>query len=175
MGLISRVILSGSAASLLSAAAVALRSKTDAGAAFQGVNDTSHWIWGDIAFQQSRPTLRYTVPGFVIHHLSGIFWGFLFEHLLDRQLTGRAENNPSAIVQTSSPVPPRPRIKSQDICRTAALVSAIANIVDFKFTPQRLTPGFEQHLSRKSLSIVYLSFAAGLAAVALARQRKTPS
>jgi hypothetical protein len=53
------------------------------------------------------------------------------------------------------------------------VVAAIANVVDFKLTPQRLTPGFEKHLSKRSLAIVYVSFAAGLAAAAYVRQRRS--
>ena len=46
----------------------------------------------------------------------------------------------------------------------AAATSALACFVDYRVTPQRLTPGFERRLSRKSLALVYAAFAIGLAA-----------
>lgn len=58
----------------------------------------------------------------------------------------------------------------------AAAVSAVANIVDFRLTPQRFTPGFERHLSRRSLALVYTAFGIGLFAAAQLRtqhQRQT--
>lgn len=53
----------------------------------------------------------------------------------------------------------------------AAATSAIACVVDFQYTPERLTPGFEHHFSRRALAGVYAMFALGLAAGALAVRR----
>ena len=49
----------------------------------------------------------------------------------------------------------------------AAIITTAAYAVDFHFTPQRLTPGFEHRLSNRSLLTVYGAFALGLAATAL--------
>ena len=49
----------------------------------------------------------------------------------------------------------------------AAVITTTAYAVDFHFTPQRLTPGFEHRLSKRSLLTVYAAFALGLAATAL--------
>ncbi|MDI1261530.1 hypothetical protein [Aquabacterium sp.] len=56
-------------------------------------------------------------------------------------------------------------------------MTAVAALADFKMVPERLTPGFEHHLSRKSLWLTYGVFAAGLAlalAVLATRDGKGP-
>jgi hypothetical protein len=54
----------------------------------------------------------------------------------------------------------------------AAATSVLACFVDYRLTPDRLTPGFEKRLSRRSLFVVYALFAAGLAAGTLLQTRK---
>ncbi len=41
--------------------------------------------------------------------------------------------------------------------------SALACFVDYRLTPHRLQPGFEQRLSRPALAGVYLAFGVGIA------------
>ena len=54
--------------------------------------------------------------------------------------------------------------------------SAIACVADFKLTPERLTPGYEHRISRKSLAATYLLFAVGLVLGSLAlRARRGPA
>lgn len=45
----------------------------------------------------------------------------------------------------------------------AAAAAAVAYFVNYRLTPERLTPGFEHRLSRKSMTAVYACFALGLA------------
>lgn len=40
----------------------------------------------------------------------------------------------------------------------------MACFVDCKMTPERLRPGYEEHVSKRSLALVYGAFAVGLAA-----------
>jgi hypothetical protein len=47
---------------------------------------------------------------------------------------------------------------------SAAAAAATACAVDYTITPERLTPGFEHHLSKSSMVVVYAMFALGLAA-----------
>lgn len=54
----------------------------------------------------------------------------------------------------------------------AAATSAVACFTDYRLTPRRLQPGFEQRLSTASLTAVYAAFAFGLAAGALAAHRR---
>lgn len=56
---------------------------------------------------------------------------------------------------------------SRDLTRQRVGVRAlgtatVACIVDYTITPRRLTPGFEKRLSKRSIALVYLAFAAGL-------------
>lgn len=151
MNILSRVIISGSVASILSAAVIALRSRHDHGSAIQGANDISHWVWGDEAYTEPRPRWKFTAPGLLIHSFSSIFWAYFYEKLLSWQQRRNNTLTPTAI------------------CGSAAAITALANVVDFKFTPSRLTPGFEKHLTKPSLALVYLAFGVGLAMTAQCR------
>ena len=46
---------------------------------------------------------------------------------------------------------------------SAGVAAATACLIDYKLTPRRLTPGFEHHLSTRSMTVVYATFAIGLA------------
>jgi hypothetical protein len=49
--------------------------------------------------------------------------------------------------------------------------AAFALLVDYKLTPSRFKPGFEKHLSRPSIALVYAAFGIGLAARELTSAR----
>jgi hypothetical protein len=136
-------LVSGTAASIASAAALALAGRREAGAAAAPTNATSQWIWGDRALSEDRPTLRHTATGYLIHHGASLFWAVLHA----RAWNGRAQ-----------------RLRPGPALAGAAAASAVACFVDFKMTPHRLTPGFEHRLSRGALGVVYGCFALGLAA-----------
>jgi len=143
---------SGSAASLFSIATLALLGRRDSGSAWAPLNAPSHWLFGRRALQQDAPSLRYSATGLVTHHLSAIFWGLFYEALLRRG-----------------------RHRAPGVARhlgEAALVTAGAAVVDLLLVPERLTPGFEHRLSKRSLSCVYGAFAVGLAAGGLLWSRR---
>ncbi|MFM9436612.1 hypothetical protein ACFDR9_003697 [Janthinobacterium sp. CG_23.3] len=96
--------------------------------------------WGQRAVRQNRPSVRYTLPGYVIHHASAVMWAVLYE----KWLGGRARG-------------------AVPVLGSAAAMSALACFVDYKLTPQRLHPGYEQRLSSASLLLVYAAFGLGLA------------
>jgi hypothetical protein len=137
-----RALRSGAAASLLSAAVLALAGYLENRSAAGPLNGPSQWVFGRWAAYLRRPSLRYTLTGILIHHLSATGWALLHERLLGR---GKVTQTPA-----------------QRLGRAAA-TAAVANVVDFQLTPKRLTPGFEHQLSRKSLLVVYAAFAVGLA------------
>ena len=141
-----RAIVSGSCASALSAVALAIAGHKEAGSAAAPVNAVSHWYWGDEALHQRQTDVRHTVAGYLTHHGAAIFWAVLLAAFLQR--------NPAMNT------PPR-------LALASAATSAIACFVDFRLTPQRLTPGYEHRLSRKALAVTYLVFAVGLALGAL--------
>lgn len=145
-----RGAIGGATSSLASTAALALMGKGEAGSAYAPTNAISHWIWGEQAARHHQPSLRYTLPGYLIHHGSATFWSVLFEaacgKLLDRKDT------PTTLA-------------------VATAASGVACLVDYQLTPPRLRPGYEKHLSRPALALVYGMFGLGLAAGAMLARR----
>lgn len=138
----SAALWSGGAASIATMAVLAYSGHRQRGSALAPVNAPSHWLWRDESLRQAGFTLRHTVPGYLIHHASSVFWAAFFEHLLFD----------------------RPHYAP----RTAALaltVAAVAAGVDLKLTPKRLTPGFERQLRPLALTVMYGVFGLALYAV----------
>jgi hypothetical protein len=147
---LQRGAIGGVTSSLASTAALALMGHREANSPYAPTNAVSHWIYGDRAAHQDAASLRYTLPGYVIHHGSAMFWSVLFEglcgHLLDRK------NTPATL-------------------GVATAASAVACFVDYQLTPRRLHPGYEKRLSRPALAVVYGAFGLGLAAGAMLCRR----
>ena len=139
-GILRRAVFVGSVASVVSTLMVSRRSALDSGTPASGTNSTSHWLWGERAHHRRDVTLRYTGVGFVIHHLCSIFWGAVYERwFVD------------------------PKDVFSRMAGKAVAVSALAAAADYLVTPKRLTPGFERHLTLRSMVLVYVTFAGGLA------------
>jgi hypothetical protein len=141
-----RALISGSLASLASTAALVALAHAEGRRPAAPVNAISHWLHGDESFRHDAPRLRYTLPGYAIHHLMSLGWSLSFEALRLWQ----------------------PRRSSA--LADAAAVASIACAVDYTITPPRLRPGFEHKLSIPSLAVVYAAFAGGLALAALSRR-----
>ena len=105
------------------------------------VNAISHIAWGEDAFDESEPSLKYTATGLALNTAATISWAAVFEILWRR--TGRRD--------------------AATALACGAAVSSLAYAVDYHVVPPRLTPGFETHLSGKSLSVVYAVLALSLA------------
>lgn len=144
-------LIAGTCASLASTAALMLLGRREAGSLVAPTNATSHWLWGDRAFAVYRPTLKHTAVGYATHHASAVFWALLYAWL-------HAERHP-------------PRSLPEAL-GSAAAATAVACTIDYTITPRRLTPGFEAHLSKRSMGVVYGLFAVGLAAGCLLAQRR---
>lgn len=129
-------LISGSLSSVVSTAMLAARGSSENGTPYAPVNAVSHWIYGDRAARQDDPSLRYTVPGYLIHHGSSLLWGVVYERWFGRYAEKR------------------------DVAPASA-VASLACFVDYKLTPERLQPGFEKRLSTPSMVLVYGSVAAG--------------
>ncbi|RZA32944.1 MAG: hypothetical protein EOP92_23440 [Lysobacteraceae bacterium] len=149
---IERGLVSGAASSILSTVALAIVGKKETGSALAPTNAISHYVHGDKATRKSELSLRYTVPGYLIHHASSTFWSIVFERVAGRYLDRK------------TPV---------GILTASAATSAFAAFADYKLTPKRLQPGYEKHLSTPSLALVYASLALGLAAGAALTRQKT--
>jgi hypothetical protein len=148
---LQRGMVSGTTSSLLSTIALAALGKGEAGSMFAPTNAISHWLWGKRAFRHDRPSMRYTLAGYAIHHASATFWAVLFERAIGHKLQ-----------------PDKPAL----LLPAATAASAVACFTDYHLTPKRLHPGYEERLSQPALAVVYGAFGLGLAAGAwLCRRR----
>ena len=145
-----RGLVGGATSSVLSTVALALLGRREAGSAYAPTNAVSHWIWGDEALREDAPSMRHTVPGYLIHHGSATFWSVLFERVCGPLLDRREPATTLGV---------------------ATAASAVACFVDYRLTPRRLQPGFERHLSRPALAVVYGAFGVGLALGAMLSRR----
>lgn len=142
-----RAWLSGTLASLASTLAISVLAHRRTRSYASGTNATSHWLWGEPARRQDGADLCHTAVGYAIHHASSIWWAVGYERW--------------RLVQPRVPAP------------VAGLtVAAIAYAVDYHVVPRRLSPGFESHLSRRSMFVTYAAFGAGLALAGLLRSRR---
>ena len=142
-------LLDGSLAGLLSTAVLAWRGQRELRRPAALLNAPSHWFWGEKALRADHADVRHTVVGQVTHHVSGLLWAGVYAWLRGR----------------------RPAPTPLNAVADAAAVTALAAVVDLKFTPQRLTPGFERRMSGSGLAMVYASFGLGLALGGLAALR----
>jgi hypothetical protein len=146
----SDAVVSGSAASLTSAAMLMACSRIHEGSAAGGLNGPSQWLWGEAEAYTREATLRHTAAGYAIHHSTSIFWAFLHEAVFGGS---------------------RRRKPALQHCAEAVVSAGTAYVVDYHLTPRRFRPGFEKHVSPKGMVAVYAAFAAGLAIAAIARDR----
>jgi hypothetical protein len=143
---VERVLASGLVAGTVSMLLLAWRGQRDRGEVLQAINAPSHWLFGDEALAQTTPSWRYTGWGTLIHQASSLMWATVFDRFVFQTKTQPADQRPSVA----------------HLAVQAAATTGVAALVDLKLVPQRLTPGFEHHLSRCSLGWVYGSFGAGL-------------
>ena len=121
---LQRALISGATSSVLSTIAMAIVGKKETGSAFAPTNAVSHYVHGERAGYRDRFSLRYTVPGYLIHHASATFWSFVFERIMGGVLDRK---NPAGTMAA------------------AAATSAFAAFTDYRLTPRPLQPGYEQH------------------------------
>jgi hypothetical protein len=132
--------ITGTVASVVSSAALAMLARLEGKSAVQPLNATSHWPYGEHAGKVRQADLRHSATGFATHHGASIFWATVFETLLQGK-----QRTPS------------------DILKCAALVSALAAAVDYGVVPKRLTPGWEEAISKPSIAAGFAAMALGLA------------
>lgn len=146
MGLLRNAAVGGTLATVSTTAALLLAGDEDGNRAAP-INAVSHIAWGDDAFDHDGPSLKHTPAGFTLNALANGMWAFVHEAIFGRK--GRS-SVPAALA-------------------TGAAVSALAYAVDYHAVPERLKPGFEKKLNRRSLAGVYVVLALSLAAGALLR------
>ena len=138
--LVHKAVVSGTVASAVSAAVLALLAKLEGAAPVQPINATSHWRYGEDALKVTGINTRHTGTGLATHHAACVFWASLFESI-------------------RSAAPDR---RSALIVRDAGAVSLIAAIVDYGLVPTRLTPGWEGPLPIRSVAGGFAALALGL-------------
>ena len=134
-------LVSGTVASLVSAAALAVLARAEGKGAVQPVNATSHWLHGKEAARYRGADAGHTLVGFATHFASAVFWALPFEFW-------RSRRRPS----TAGALLAGPRV-----------TSAVAATIAYGVTPKRLTPGWELVLSKHSMVVTYAALALGLA------------
>lgn len=134
--------IAGSVASLLSTAALLLAGRRENGTVAAPVNAISHWLWDEPALHEDGASVRHTVAGYLIHHAASVWWGIL--HARAWGARQRAKQPAAALAG-------------------GAAAAAVACFVDYRMTPQRLTPGFEHRLSTRAMVAVYACFGLGIA------------
>jgi hypothetical protein len=151
---VTDAVVSGSIASVLSAAALSYCSKHDEGSVAGGLNGPSQWLWGEQEAYSREATLRHTAAGYTIHHATSIVWALIYEHAF-----GRARQRDPK------------RVTNLQAVSEAAVIATAAYLADYKIAPKRLQPGFDKHMSGRSMFAVYVAFGAGLAIATLLRRR----
>jgi hypothetical protein len=135
-------LVAGTMAGALSTVALAVCGKRLNGSAVAPLNAVSHWIWGEEALTEDRPTLRHTATGLATQHAAAILWATLYARVFGH----------------------RPEAKQPAYAIAGAIAtSATAYAVDYTITPKRLTPGYEHRLDGAGMFAVYAALAAGLA------------
>ncbi len=138
-----RTVVAGSCASVLSALTLTVFGRREAYSAAAPINAVSHWYWGKEALSRQEVDVAHTAVGYATHHVAAMFWAVLLCICLQRH--PQLDKTPARLAAAS------------------AATSAIACFVDFKLTPERLTPGYEHRVSTRALTYTYIAFAAGLA------------
>ncbi len=148
-----RSLVTGTIAAAATAIVASLAGRQETGSYSAPLNATSHVLWGDIAGKQNRPSLKYTLTGFLLNHGAAIFWAAIYETLFP----------PKREDVEKSPL--RPLLG-------AAMVTAGAYVTDYYLVPRRFTPGFEKRLSGKSMAMIYGVLALAMATRALVERRR---
>lgn len=144
-----KTLVSGTAVSVCTAAALAMLARAEGRHPIQPLNSTSHWYRGEAAGHSRVVDASHTLLGVVTHHGASVFWAAIFQAV--RRIR-----------------PDRPRLMD------AVGVSAVAALVDYGVVPKQLTPGWEKVVSPTSIVLAYGAMAVALLATAQQRQEHDP-
>jgi hypothetical protein len=140
-------LISGAAGGLLSHAAAAACSRAETGRSARAMHAVSHIAWGDDPESHRGRKASNWVVGSALHHGASIFWATFFEAFFGKD----AERSTASALAGG------------------ATIAAAAYVTDYHVVSERFTPGFEAHLSDRSLFAIYTGLAIGLAAGARLR------
>ncbi len=134
-------LLKSQVAGFATTGAVALCGQFEDEDAVSPVNDISHILWGDKAFEQNELSLKYTGAAILLNQSAIGAWALLHQLFWGRALRrGQVEKS----------------------LMGGILVAGLAYLVDYHLMPKRLKPGFEQHLTPRSLLVIYATLALAL-------------
>jgi hypothetical protein len=134
-------LISGTVASGVSAAVLAVLANAEGKRYVQPMNATSHWLHGEAAGDVNQVDAKHTGTGLATHQGACFFWGLIFEALRSTA----PDAGPARIV------------------RDAATVSTVAAVVDYGLLPKYLTPGWEGPLPIRSIAGGFAGLALGFA------------
>jgi hypothetical protein len=137
----------GALAGVATTVGAALFGKAEGKGVAEVLNTTSHIVWGEEALDKKQLDVKHTLVGVGINLAAVTGWAFVNELLMGRK---KERTLPKAIA-------------------TATATTAIAYAVDYHMIPKRLTPGFEEKLSGKALTGIYVVLAAALVVGTLSR------
>lgn len=147
MRFVASCLVSGLAAGLASHIVSAVAGRAERGRSDLPMHAVAHIAAGDEpdAHQGRRESDWYV--GTALHYGASVFWAGFFETLFGK----RAERSMAAAAVGG------------------ATVAAAAYVTDYHVVSDRFKPGFEAHLSNRSLLLIYAALAAGFAAAARLR------
>lgn len=125
----------GGAATAATAAACGAR---DSGSAIAAINAVSHILWGSDASNVRVADAKHTLPGLLLNAGAGIFWAVIYENVF-----GEAADDGDATKALLG----------------GGAVAALAYVTDYHVVPKRLTPGWEERVSNRSLALIYAALA----------------
>jgi hypothetical protein len=133
--------ISGTIASVATAATAAACGARDSGSGIAAVNAVSHIIWGSDASNVRVADMKHTLPALLLNTGATIFWASVYEEIF-----GQAADRghvPKALLGGGA-------------------VAALAYVTDYHVVPKRLTPGWEERVSNRSLGVLYVVLALSL-------------
>ena len=146
---IKDTLATGAVATTATSGALAVLGKLENGKMFAPINAVSHIVWGKEAMRTNKFDVRHTLLGSILNGVAITGWAGMHELFM-------------------------PRDRKPGLGRSllsGGAVSTVAYITDFHIVPKRLTPGFEERISRTGLLTVYAILAVALAAGSLSRDR----
>ncbi|HEX2138626.1 MAG TPA: hypothetical protein VHG33_02830 [Woeseiaceae bacterium] len=138
---LQNALVAGSIVCVATAAAAALRGRVDSGSAVAPINATSHVVYGPEAGDVEVADLKHTMLGLAINAGASVFWATLYERMFAR--TGNRGGMGKSLLG-------------------GAAVASLAYLVDYHLVPQRLTPGWEERVSGRSLAMIFGAMALSL-------------
>ncbi len=144
-------LIAGSIVSVFTLAAVALRGRADSGSAVAPINATTHVVYGPEAGTIEAPDLGHTLPGLAINAGASVLWAGVYERLFGR-MADRGDLGKAVL--------------------GGGVVAGLAYLLDYHLLPKRLTPGWEERVSGRSLAMIFAVMAATLPIWSVARRRQ---